>query len=79
VTGIKDSEVLPVMLQLINTNNNIARASSNTKAIWSQNVIENISSSAVPRTIIHIYAANYGKFNKKNNNLGNTQTFRKGF
>jgi len=63
--NIRDDEILPVLSELNRIDNNIANASTTSKEVWSQNILENVDSPAVHRTVIKINTANYNKFSTK--------------
>lgn len=60
-TTIKDSEMLPVLLELNKIDGNVANASTNTKAIWSDQVLGDSISADTHRTLIKLKTANYKK------------------
>jgi hypothetical protein len=65
IVAIVDHEIIPILIELDKIDNNIAKASSNSKVVWSQNVLDSIQIPAVSRTIIKINAANYSKFTRR--------------
>jgi len=79
-SNIVDSNILPILVELNSVNNNLIKLPSDSKAVWSQNIIENTNSPQVTRTILKILTNNYHKFtNKKNREAGRSLTNRQQF
>lgn len=68
---IKDSEILPILVELSDINNDITKASINSKTIWTQQVLDNASSSVLHRTLVNMTAANYSSFARRANDPSN--------
>ena len=59
---IKDSVILPSMLELNYVGGDLTEISLNSKTVWSAQVVENISSPEVPKTVISIANKSYKRF-----------------
>lgn len=67
VSPIVDNNILPILVELNSVKNNVTRLPEDSRAVWSQNIIENSNSSQVTRTIVSILTNNYHKFQGQKN------------
>lgn len=66
-SSIVDNNILPILVELNAVQNNVTRLPEDSRAVWSQNIIENSNSTQVTRTIVNILTNNYHKFQQKQN------------
>tara|TARA_R110002074_G_scaffold402324_1_gene607040 strand:+ start:84766 stop:87432 length:2667 start_codon:yes stop_codon:yes gene_type:complete len=77
--SLKDSELLPVLIDLKKVNNNIADISADARSVWSLNILEHMDDPATSRTVLSINSSNYAKFIASSRSANGVPTNRRQF
>lgn len=80
INQISDAEIIPVMKELHKIRNNVTSLPVDSKDVWSQTIVENITSPEVGRTVVKILTSNYSTFTQPGKDKsGRVQVVRKRF
>jgi len=73
LSSVVDNEVLPILLELNQVRNDLSRLPTDTRAVWSQTILEPPSPQS-SKSVVKIMTTNYHKFTSSNNNPASRST-----